>query len=489
MISWMQNNNKYLVITIWVATIAFIGAGFVGWGSVNFGSSANSIAKVGDISLDRTKFGFSYNNAYANYAQKFGNKFDKEKAKELGLDKLVLRNLINQALLLNFAKENGIVVSDKEVGLEVASFQSFKDKNGNFNKDFYDNFLKSRGLKAKDFESILRDELTVKKLMDLIDVKPLKLEKEAMSATFKIGDKIKYKIIKNSDINITVTDNDLKSFWSSKKDRYLTKTSYKLELLWTQAKDLNISDAEIERFYKENSFNYVDKSGKVKDLKDVKELVKNDLTLEKIKKQAAIDRSRFKKSKIKPSEVVTLEEGDNRLSANIWDTISKSKNGEFLKPKAIKDRYVSIHIVSKKRPEVMSFEAAKELVKKDYIALKKKEELNKLVQEALKNSSKFTLETKDYITLSKFSTILGLSQQDSLLVTRGIFASSKKVNSIKLTNGAFVYEVVKQKILDNNSSNNLDSEIASIKSNELSINLLKSLSNKYSTEVYIKDFK
>ena len=51
MISWMQKNNKYLVWTIWVATFAFIGAGFVGWGSYSFGSKAGNIAKVGEVEI------------------------------------------------------------------------------------------------------------------------------------------------------------------------------------------------------------------------------------------------------------------------------------------------------------------------------------------------------------------------------------------------------------------------------------------------------
>ena len=44
MITWMQRHKKWLIITIWISTIAFIGAGFVGWGSYNYGSSAGSSA-------------------------------------------------------------------------------------------------------------------------------------------------------------------------------------------------------------------------------------------------------------------------------------------------------------------------------------------------------------------------------------------------------------------------------------------------------------
>ena len=489
MISWMQKNNKYLVITIWIATIAFIGAGFVGWGSVNFGSRANSVAKVGDINIPITKYSFNYNNLYAQYAQKFNGKFDKKEAQKLGLGKAVLTNLINEALLLNFAKDNGIVTTDKEVALEILKFPNFKDKNGVFNKDYYEAFLRNRGLKAKDFERILKDEITVRKVLKLVDIKPLGLEKEAIETTLKIADKIKYKVFKTKDIKVDINDDELKKFWEENKLNYLTKTEYKLELLWTKPKDINITDEKIEEFYKTNSFNYTNKDGKVLDLKDVKEQVINDLKLKQIKKQAVIERSRLKKGKLKATESVTLKEGDSKLSAKIWEEIKKSKEGVYLKPKAIKDSYVTVHIVEIIKPKVMSFDEAKELVFKDYKAKKQQEKLDEIVQKALKDSSSFNIEPKNYISISKFEVLPNLTPQDSMIVTRAVFGSNKKIDSVKISEGVVAYEIVEQKILDNNTTNSLDEEIATIKSSEFTANLLKELSSKYTTEVFIKDIK
>ena len=57
MITWMQKHKKYLVVTIWVSTIAFVGAGFVGWGAYDFNKSrATSIAKVGNIDISYQRF-------------------------------------------------------------------------------------------------------------------------------------------------------------------------------------------------------------------------------------------------------------------------------------------------------------------------------------------------------------------------------------------------------------------------------------------------
>ena len=490
MISWMQKHNKYLVITIWIATIAFIGAGAVGWGSMSFGSSANSVGKVGDIYISKTKYAFTYNNLYQRYAQQFGQQFDRKKAKELGLEKIAFNNLANEALLLNMANEYGIIVSDKEVAKEIESYKLFQGKDGTIDKTIYDNFVRSRGITKKDFEDILRDQLKVRKLLTLIDIKPLDFEKEVAKSTFMIGDKLKYKVITSKDIKVNISDDEVKSFWQKNKDKYKTVTKYKLSLLWTKSDNVSVSNDELKKYYNANSFKFTDAKGKIKDFNSSKEAVIEAVKLEKIKKNAALDRSRFKKSKMKATEVVTLNKFDKKLTKDIWNKILSSKEGAFLKPKAIKDSYVTVHIDKVIAPRVMSFEEAKELAKADLQKQKSLDELNKVASNLLKDTSKLDNQTKDFISLSKFDILNPLTPQESAEVIKRVFANDKKSAAINLDNSVFVYEVKEQKILDNNSSlSTLDQEVKQIKSGELTYNLIKKLSSKYQIQSYIKDNK
>ena len=488
MITWMQRHNKYLVITIWIATIAFIGAGFVGWGSVNFGTKSSSVAEVGDIPISKVKYQFTYSNLYNQYAQKLGaNNFDREKAKALGLDKIVFRNLYNQALFLNMANEYGIIVSPEEIAAEIAKFEIFKDKSGQIDKKIYENFLRSRGLKAKDFEAIIEDDLKVAKLLKLIHVKPLPLEKDAMAATFKIADKIKYKILKMSDANVTVSEGELKKYWEKNRANYLTKTKYELELLYTKAKDTNYTLAELKKYYNENSFNYIDKEGKVIDFNSSIGSVKRDFTIKKLKKEAILERNRFKKGKLKATERVTLEEGDKKLPAEIWKALKDSKEGSFLKPKVIDNSYVTVHFVKRVAPQEKRFEEAKTVVAKEYKTRKQRELLNKEAEKEMKDPKGLTKSVKDFLTLSKFQTIDGLTPQESMKVIRYIFGSDKKVDKVNISDGVFIYKVTDQKLLENNNTiPTLDKEIASIKNGELDSNLFKVLASKYSLKVYVK---
>ena len=171
----MQKHNKYLVWTIWVATIAFIGAGFVGWGSYSFGSKAGNVAKVGNIEISQTQLNMVYSSIYNQYNEAMQGTLDDEKAKEMGLIKQAFARLETQAKILNFAKDIGIIVSDKEVLERLQDIRSFQ-KDGVFNKEIYTAYLTSQRMKAKTFESTLKEELIIQKTIALLSVDGLPLE-------------------------------------------------------------------------------------------------------------------------------------------------------------------------------------------------------------------------------------------------------------------------------------------------------------------------
>ena len=106
MLSWMQKHKKYLVVTIWVSTIAFVGAGFVGWGAYDLNSNrATSVAKVGHRNISVQELQQKYDRLYQYYNNVFEGKLTQEKAEELGLENAALQAAIQENLLLNFADD------------------------------------------------------------------------------------------------------------------------------------------------------------------------------------------------------------------------------------------------------------------------------------------------------------------------------------------------------------------------------------------------
>ena len=123
----MQKHKKYLVITIWVSTIAFVGAGFVGWGSYDFSSTSNAVAVVGENKVSINEMQREYSRLYGIYNQLVGGTLDEEQAKKMGIEEQALNNLIVKALMLNYAYDLGLRASKEEIIQEITSTEAFQN--------------------------------------------------------------------------------------------------------------------------------------------------------------------------------------------------------------------------------------------------------------------------------------------------------------------------------------------------------------------------
>ena len=97
MITWMQRHKKWLVVTIWISVIAFVGAGFVGWGDYDFNTDrSSSLAKVADEKVSPVEFRHRYAQIFSYYQELNNGTLTEQQAKERGLDALALQTLIDE---------------------------------------------------------------------------------------------------------------------------------------------------------------------------------------------------------------------------------------------------------------------------------------------------------------------------------------------------------------------------------------------------------
>lgn len=172
MITWMQRHRKYLVITIWVSVIAFVGAGFVGWGAYDFNTDrSSSVAKVGERKITVSEFQMAYGNYFSYYNMLFNGQLTQERAEQMGLDKIVLENLINEALLLNYAKDLGFVVLDSDIKEMLVNDENFHT-NGAFDKDLYYRLLQNARVTPKAYEESLKKQVLLNKLNAILELQP-----------------------------------------------------------------------------------------------------------------------------------------------------------------------------------------------------------------------------------------------------------------------------------------------------------------------------
>lgn len=487
MISWMQKHNRYLVWTIWIATIAFIGAGFVGWGSYQFGANSGKIAKVGDITIEQSRFDMAYRNLYNQYNQQLQGKLDDKKAKEIGIDKQAFAMVRTQTQILNLAKQYGIVASDKEVANALESFEGFKS-NGKFDKTVYEQYLQSQNIKAKVFEDMIKDELIINKLIALLYTNSTPFEDKAASMPLGLSDQIAYSILTSKDVTISTDDSKLQQYWSMNKQNYMHPEKYLIEILWTPTDNIEISQEELEAFYKANANKFVALDGKQLPLAAVIPLVTQEIRIQKAEKTAQRAYIDYKKAKIQASEKISIFANDPKISPEIINEISKLKNGDILKPRVVGNKYATIKLVSKTSPQTMTFEEAKTNLLKDYSQEASKNALQTLAKNTLKNFDATNAQAVKWISLKNNDNALSLSNEENLQFLQELFTSHKEKGIINLSDKVVVYKIIAQRVIpsDNKEAQMINQSVSELKRKLLEVNLLKQLDKDFSTDVYVK---
>ncbi|SFV54972.1 Peptidyl-prolyl cis-trans isomerase PpiD [hydrothermal vent metagenome] len=486
MITWMQRHKKWLIITIWISTIAFIGAGFVGWGQYKYGSKASAVAKVGDVSISMSELQKAYSRLYQQYNKMLQGNFDEEKAKQFGLQKQALQQLIQQALLVNLAKSYDLMVSDIEL-FHVIKSQKVFYKNGAFDKETYKLILSQNRMTPKEYEKGLRRELLIQKAIKLLPVKASENEAKILDTLLSIADKIDYKILSENMITIKPTEQELKTFWGKQKENFMTDKSYEINFVKQPLVSKKYDDATVTKYYKENKMHFKDAEGKILPLDKAKTAIIQELNAKASKDTALRTYIAFKKGKLNPNikkETLTISKSNNPLGTAVLQKIQiLSLTKPYAKPILVNNTYYIIELVKINPAMPKSYEAAKAEVLPLYIEQKRKEKLLALANSSMDN---FVGKTTDFITVSSVNAINGLSKEETGEFLQKLFITHKKKSFIILKDGKIVlYNILEQKLLNNKNSNESD-VIARLKSTLFSEGLMKTLQNKYKTEIFIK---
>ncbi|CAA6812133.1 MAG: Peptidylprolyl isomerase [uncultured Campylobacterales bacterium] len=464
MITWLQKNKKYTHIAIWISTIAFVGAGFVGWGAYDFNSNrANSVATVGGEKITLRDLQFSYNNLYSYYAQALGEKFNKEEAKKLNLEAIALQNLIDQAMVISIAKDFGLNVNDSEIRKDLASTKEFQT-NSVFDKEKYYNLLKNSNISPKEYENTLKKQILTQKLINALETKPTKLEYNTLSAATSLEDKISIEIVK-SDVDIEPKENETFKRWQKTKNLYLSLKSYSLDTYKINL-DENLSENEIKDFYSKNKKDYGDY--------DIsRELIKTDLAYDKTEKTAIKTYLKLKNGKIDFKSSATVDATSDFPMAKVQEL----KIGQVSKPIKVSSGYMVIKLNKINSASPLDYKSAKNLViadlKKDIL----KETLKEKANEKLKN---FKGKDVGYVSYSNYE-IDGLSVTEGYELVKQIFSSNTKSGFKVYDDKSVIYKITDQRIASTDEKNEylLNTQIQSIKASFLNKNLISLYKDKY----------
>ena len=447
MITWMQRHKKWLIVTIWVSTIAFVGAGFVGWGSYNYGKSDSAVAVVGNKEVPLADLQTEYSNLYAQYQNMLGKSFNQELAKQFKLEQMALQRVIQKYLLLNYADELGLMTTDLEVAKELVKIPSFL-KDGKFDKNTYVSVLKQNRRTVSEFEDQLKKDLLVAKVQKIFDIALEKNEINNIGSLLFSQDKVSIKIIKDDMIKITPTFDELKKYWEKNKENYKSPKGYEIS------------------YYKVENI----------DGKDTKEM----------KKEALREYLDLKKEKNQFQKTITIYDNSDFLPKEELDKVITAENNEVLKPILKDNSYYVIRMNKKVAAQTLPFEDVKSQINKAYIVEQKNKQLEELAQKELKNFNGVNI---GYVTRASDIEVNGLTKEETTQVLQTIFKSPKKMNYVNLGTKIVLFEITDTMMptLDEKNIEIVKSSIEGAKTNAITSVFLEKLQNKYDVKSYLSE--
>ena len=437
MISSMQKNKKWLLPTIWISTIAFVGAGFVGWGSYNPSTSGSNMATVGTKEISIKALQNEYSSLYSQYQEAFGKQFNKELAEQLKLEQTAYTNLIQRYLLLNLSEDIGFIVSDKEVYSELLQVKSFL-KDGKFDNDLYKNILKQNRTTPNEFEKRIRIDLKLRKIQNVYSANINKNTLENINKLFFSTDKISINIINNDDIKVSATANELKKYYESNKNNYMSNTTYKV----------NIEKIDIK-----------------KDEKTAKKTALRKYL--KLKKST----EKFTNTSIIDSKTIVLnEEQKDLLFSSSVDTV--------LKPMRIENEFVIYQLIKVIKPQPLAISKITTKLNGDFKVFKTAEIIKEKTTNLISN---FTGKEIGYVSKESIIKIDGLSEQEVSELIKKVTTSINKIDSVNLGNKTVVFNILDTKLASYDSSKDkyLEDTIKQLKDSETMASIIKNIESKY----------
>lgn len=171
MLKAFRDNLKYLSWVLWLVIIAFILVAFVGLGDPGSGggASAGVAVTVGDKTVSYREFESAYRRMEDFYRQAYGEQFNADFARQLGLHQQVLDTLVADRILLLEADRLELQVTDEELQEQILTLPVFQADGGDFiGAEGYERILRQNGYTADSFEANMRQDLLLDKVRGLV---------------------------------------------------------------------------------------------------------------------------------------------------------------------------------------------------------------------------------------------------------------------------------------------------------------------------------
>jgi peptidyl-prolyl cis-trans isomerase D len=263
MLKTMRRNVKSLKPILWLIVATFIVAIFAIWGGAGrLGESnrSDTLASVGSEKIASDEYFQALRSRLEAMQKQFGD-LNANLIQQLGVPQQTLEQLVQQRLLLQIARDMGLRASDTEVRAKIVSYPAFQ-KDGQFiGFDDYRRILEYSRIPVVQFEDGLRQDVIIGKVVDVLTAGIFVTDEEVWDGYRKQNDsaKIEYLVAETAKTEVTgkPAEAELRVHFDKNASGYKIPEKRTADYILLKTDDLKkevaIKDAEIEKYYKDNT--------------------------------------------------------------------------------------------------------------------------------------------------------------------------------------------------------------------------------------------
>lgn len=159
MLTALRSKSGGIIAKVFIALLA---GSFAVWGIEDMvrGGNTDVLAKVGDREIGSYEFSEAFNRQLSVYSRRLGETVTPDRARQLGLDRQILGDLMRDAALDSQAASLGITMPERAVAQRVADSPQFQTTDGSFNPDSFRQLLRQNGFSEEQFFANERQGMT-----------------------------------------------------------------------------------------------------------------------------------------------------------------------------------------------------------------------------------------------------------------------------------------------------------------------------------------
>ncbi len=260
LIGAMREYFKGLKLILLFVIVAFIATSLFYFGSGSLkGDGARSAAPttVNGEEIPAARIQRMQRNYLEQYRRAYRQDITPEMAERMGLTRQVISELVQEALIIQQARREGITVGDEELRLRIQSIPAFQE-DGRFSREWYLAQLKQARIDPGEFEIEMRRDLVRQKMeaivKDGIKVSDAEVEQAYMTRFERV--RADWASIESAPLmaQVTVSDADTEAYVKTHEAQFSRPERRRIQYVLISPKTFAraVPDADAEAYYKEH---------------------------------------------------------------------------------------------------------------------------------------------------------------------------------------------------------------------------------------------